>query len=160
MKAGQLSAFPANDLTSFLQEAKTIRNGPQTVTIKEKFHQKIEQEWELDTQARRSFRHAVAQVRKEVGSLPHGEANVWMEFLERMLRCADLGHGYGWYQEKLSGIRTYVSDLSRRKNRNHPSFRGGLDYIYSNLSFFSPPTTWRERPAIVSTQELDRCGVA
>lgn len=160
---GQLSAFRENDLTRYLRKTAEIGGKPRSVTVAGAFLAKLDQEHALDRQARLSFEHTVDQVRSGVRSLPYstaGEIFSSLALLERMLERGFLGHEYGWYREKVSGIRGYVSDLARRKNRSHPGFQSGLEYINSNLFSFSPPIAWRERPPVLSREELERYAVA
>lgn len=102
-------------------------------------------------------------IRSRVGSLPYagsGDIVAMLSLLDRMLECAFVGHLYGWYNEKMGGIRSRVNDLARRKNRNHHGFQSGLKYINSNLYSFSPPIAWRELLPVLSPEELKRYAVA
>lgn len=158
VKSGKLSAFTENDVTRYLRDNPKVKNVPQTISVSDEFAQQLEQEFDLDQKARQSFEHIVDKVRSAVDYLPHGASDIGssLYMIECMLKCGHLGYEYGWYQEKMSGIRSYVSDLARRKNRRQEGFQSGLDYIRSNLFSFSAPIAWIQRPPVISAAELNQ----
>lgn len=160
LKSGRLSAFDRNDLTNCVTdypEADSI-----SVKLSKANFEKMEGEYEYAQRAEKSFRrlvdrlYAFAQGPSEFG---YQEASANLFMLDRMLEAAHLGHMYGWTNEKMSMIRRYIPSLATRKQRNHQNFRSEQEYVTSNLSCFSTPDAWTDRPPVFDDKILQK-GVA
>jgi len=158
LKKGSLTAFDRNDLTIDIDEdcpdadAVTISLGATKI-------EKMEAECAYVQQAEKSFRrlvdrlYAFAQGPSEYG-YQEAASNLFM--LDRMLETAHLGTMYGWTNEKMSMIRRYIPSLATRKQRNHQNFKYEQEYVSSNLSCFSTPKAWTDRPPIFDEKVLQQ----
>lgn len=154
---GRLSIFAQNDVSDRLGSAEPT-TASTSIRIDETFRQKLAQEYETHLLARESFKYAVKCLENFAEHpTPPGyssEVPAMRMYLERCLAAADLGNMYGWYREKMAGISSSMSELARRKNRNHEGYKRAQDYIRSNLFSFHPPDRWTDRPPTINPQKM------
>ena len=149
----QITAFEENDVTTYAKGVNdSSRWEESTIELDEEFYSRLKAEAELDARARVSFQRVIDRLRARVDTIYRGAIGDFLSdlhFVEEVLDSGYLGHLYGWYREKLSGIRMYVNDLARRKNANHPSYLSGIGYIRDNLFSFAPPMAWLRQPPVM-----------
>lgn len=134
----------------------SVRWEQSNIDIDDEFYSKLKAESGLDVQARASFERVKDRLRGRVDMINRGGISDFLSdlhFLEEVLDCGDLGHMYGWYQEKLGGIRMYANDLAGHKNTNHSSYLSAIGYIQDNLFSFAPPMAWLRRPPVMNFQD-------
>lgn len=145
---GKLTAFDRNDLTNSVEDENEDATSI-TLTLSQTAFEKLEREQEYSDRAERSFSYAVERLSNFAygpSERNYSEIASMLFFLERSLACAYLGSMHSWYYEKLNMIRRYLPSLAKRKQRSHPNFRHEQDYVTSNLSSFTAPKAWVDRP--------------
>jgi hypothetical protein len=161
---GTLCGFDRNDVTSDILKRLSTKATTLSATVSKSILLQLGEYYELDQLARRSFKYAIRRVRAFAKSPPMAgsttsDAYGMLSFIEQSLEAGDQGNLYGWNDEKLSGIRTYMQELTTRKNRHHPGYVHARDYILSNTSCFSPPDAWIRHPPTINADILDKPGL-
>jgi hypothetical protein len=82
--------------------------------------------------------HAVQQKARCVEAL--------RDFIGANLRAADLGHLYGWYQEKMPRVRDAIAELIKRKRSGHPEVQRYIDDATRQLYCFRSLDYWDDQP--------------
>jgi hypothetical protein len=163
LRDGVLRPFAANDVAVDVPTRLRSKTATLSVRIDKSALAQWDEAYEQDQLARRSFKYAMGRIRAFAESPPpHGhsesDAYVMLSFVQQSLDAGDQGYLYGWNDEKLSGIRSYLQELTTRKNRQHPGFVRARDYILSNTSCFSPPDAWIRQPPTINTDTLAKAG--
>jgi hypothetical protein len=156
VESERLTAFAENDVGGHLPAEKLpAGEAGMTVSVSDAYFKQLLQEHELDQLARKSFEYAVQRL--EVFARNPGNSNDGGSMFAYLERCLDAGYldtMTGWYREKMLGIREYMTDLAKRKNRNHDGYRRAQEYINSNLFSFAPPSAWLQRPPTINPAKI------
>ncbi len=159
-QAASLSIFKANDVTDRLPSAQPTTTSS-SISIADVYRQQLDRDHETHVLAQKSFKYAVKCLETYAEYPPQpgyaSDGPVMYAYLRNCLAAADLGHMYSWYQEKMTGISSSMSELARRKNRNHEGFRRAQEYMRSNLFSFQAPDLWVQRPPTIDPQKM-ACG--
>ena len=164
VQRGSLCAFDRNDVTSDLPKRLSSQATTLSATVRTSVLVQLDEDHELDQLARRSFKYAVGQVRAfgespPIAGFSTGDAYGMLSFIQQSLDAGDQGNLYGWNEEKVSGMRGYMQELTTRKNRQHPGYVRAREYILSNTSCFSPPDAWIRRPPTIKPDILAKAGI-
>lgn len=144
-----LSAFKVNDVRYCIPGGDSAAPTEVKVFVSPEYMDQLNSDYEHDRAARESFRYAANRLSGAVDYGISREANSLYFFLQSSLDAAHLGTMYGWYREKMGGIRSRMSDLARRKNKSRDGYTAARDYIQSQLYSFSPPEAWIDRPPVL-----------
>jgi hypothetical protein len=159
-----LRPFEADDVTYDLPKRSTAKATSGVIKAAVSYLARLNEDYELDQLARRSFNYARQRIRAFAEMPPlagSSDSDVYamLSFLQQSLDAGDQGHLYGWNDEKLSGMRTYAQELCTRKNRRHHGFVNAREYILSNVSCFAPPDAWTRRPPTINPEILAGAGL-
>jgi hypothetical protein len=163
-RASLLRPFEANDVTYDIPKRATARAASGAVKAAASYLARLNEDYELDQLARRSFTYARQRIRAFAEMPPlagSSDSDVYamLAFLQQSLDAGDQGHLYGWNDEKLSGMRSYAQELSTRKNRRHQGFVNAREYILSNINCFELPDAWTRRPPTMNPEILAGAGL-
>jgi hypothetical protein len=160
IQKGVVKPFHRNNLFQYLPDESVDVPSPSAVPVTETYLAELDEAYELDQKARRSFDIALERARSLGQHFAQpGERNgpyAMLSFLQRSLDAGDPNpfNRVDGSNSDLDAARTFMSDLGRRKNTRHEGYTSSQESVSWHLTGLHPPIAFCDNPPCLDAELL------